>query len=139
MFEFENIPNSTVLFFILHLFSVFGIFLFSIKLVKWWLWPVISQLDQPQGISSGLFIASIAWLIGLSIRAGVGLYVFIGGLAPEIAIVITSVVAIGGLWGFQLLNDINVCLWQKVRKKLTSEGIFFVPIFLVLLRSHQAF
>ena len=124
------LSESTLLFFLLHLGSVFGIFLFSIRLVKWWLWPVINQLDQSRGVSSGLFIASIAWLIGLSIRAVVGLYVFIGGLKPEIAIVITSVVAVGGLCGFRRSNDIDVRLWRKARKKLTADDIFFVPILL---------
>jgi hypothetical protein len=127
------LSESTLLFFLLHVGSVFGIFLFSIRLVKWWLWPVINQLDQSQGASSGLFIASIAWLIGLSIRAVVGLYVFIGGLKPEIAIVITSVVAVVGLWSFQRSNDIDMRLWRKARKKLTAEDIFFVPILLILL------
>lgn len=127
------LSESTLLFFLLHLGSVFGIFLFSIRLVKWWLWPVLNQLDQSRGVSSGLFIASIAWLIGLSIRAVVGLYVFIGGLKPEIAIVITSVVAVSGLWGFRRSNDIDVRLWRKARKKLTAEDIFFVPILLILL------
>ena len=127
------LSESTLLIFLLHLGSVFGIFLFSIRLVTWWLWPVINQLDQSRGISSRLFIASIAWLIGLSIRAVVGLYVFIGGLKPEIAVVITSVVAVGGLWGFRQSDDIDLRLWQIARRKLTAEDIFFVPILLILL------
>ena len=72
MLEVDQLSESTLLFFVLHLFSVFGIFLFSIRLVKWWLWPVINQLDQSRGVSSGLFIASIAWLIGLAISRQCG-------------------------------------------------------------------